>query len=63
MSEAAALPLVIVFGIITVLFVRSREVPSWIAVLIFLFGFYVSQTPAVFMISETVNWVISRFTF
>ncbi|TFI25537.1 hypothetical protein [Streptomyces sp. 4R-3d] len=63
MSEAAALPLVAVFGIITVLLVRSREVNWWIAALIFLFGFYTSQTPAVFMVGELVNWTITRLTF
>ncbi|MFJ4964413.1 hypothetical protein ACIP6P_18520 [Streptomyces sp. NPDC088729] len=62
MAEAAALPLVIVFGIVTVLLVRSREVKWGIATLIFLFGFYVGQTPAVFMISEFVNWILGRMT-
>lgn len=62
MSEAVALPLVVLFGAVTVLLVRSREVRWWIAGLIFLFGFYVGQTPAFFMISEFVNWVFTRFT-
>ncbi|WP_420543081.1 hypothetical protein [Streptomyces niveus] len=52
----------VLFGAITVLLVRSREVSWWIAGLIFLFGFYVGQTPAFFMISEFVNWVFTRFT-
>ncbi|MFJ6012327.1 hypothetical protein [Streptomyces sp. NPDC092952] len=62
MSEVAALPLVIVFGIVTVLLVRSREVNWWVASLIFLFGLYVGQTPAVFMISGFVNWILERLT-
>lgn len=62
MTEAAALPLVVFFGVVTVLLVRSREVNWWVAVLIFLFGLYVGQTPAVFMISEFVNWIFGRLT-
>ncbi|MDF9815207.1 MULTISPECIES: hypothetical protein [unclassified Streptomyces] len=62
MSEQAALPLVVVLGIITVLMVRSREVSWWQATLIGLFGFYLALTPAVFMISELVTWIIARFS-
>jgi len=62
MTEAAALPLVVFFGVVTVLLVRSREVNWWVAVLIFLFGLYVGQTPALFMISEFVNWIFGRLT-
>ncbi|MEU4999723.1 hypothetical protein [Streptomyces sp. NPDC021622] len=61
MTEEQALPMVLFFGLVTVLLVRSREVPWWVAVLIGLFGLYLGQTPAVFMISELVNWVFSRF--
>ncbi|MEU6850621.1 hypothetical protein ABZ901_11925 [Actinacidiphila alni] len=60
-SEPASLSLVVVLGIITVLFVRSREVPWWQATLIALFGFYVALTPAVYMVSELVQWVLARF--
>lgn len=62
MTEAAALPLVFVFGLVTVLIVRSGEVPWWMAVLIGLFGFYLGQTAANFMISDLVSWVLSRLT-
>ncbi|WP_405948334.1 hypothetical protein OG588_18965 [Streptomyces prunicolor] len=61
MSDGAALSYVLFFGVITVLLVRSREVPWWVAVLIGLFGFYLGQTPAFFMISELVSWVFDRF--
>ncbi|MGW1494704.1 hypothetical protein [Streptomyces sp. NPDC002402] len=60
MTEQAALPLAFVFGLATVLLVRSREVVWWMATLIFLFGFYVSQTAAFFMIYGFVNWLLSR---
>ncbi|MFE2976629.1 hypothetical protein [Streptomyces sp. NPDC059258] len=60
-DELAALPIVFVFGIVTFLIVRSREVNWWIALPIFLFGFYVAQTPAVFMIGEFMNWVLALF--
>ncbi len=60
-DELAALPIVFVFGIVTFLIVRSREVNWWIALPIFLFGFYVAQTPAVFMIGEFMNWALARF--
>ncbi|MEU3880090.1 hypothetical protein ACFV6M_23935 [Streptomyces californicus] len=61
MSEMAALPFVIVLGIITFMLVRSREVRWWIAAAPFLFGFYIAQTPAVFMIGEFMNWILARF--
>jgi len=62
MTEASALPLVVFFGVVTVLLVRSREVNWWVASLIFLFGLYVGQTPALFMISGFVDWVLERMT-
>ncbi|WP_030747144.1 hypothetical protein [Streptomyces sp. NRRL F-5135] len=62
MNEATAIALALVFGLATTLLVRSREVTWWSALLIFLCGFYTGQTGAFFMISETVNWVLSRVT-
>ncbi len=62
MSEAAALPLVVVFGIITVLLVRSRDVKAWEAILIALFGVYLGQTPAIFTINGLLTWLISAFS-
>ncbi|MFD3836582.1 hypothetical protein ACFWWC_10025 [Streptomyces sp. NPDC058642] len=61
MNEGEAFAYVVFFGVITVLLVRSREVPWWVAVLIGLFGFYLGQTPAFFMISELVVWIFDRF--
>ncbi|MFE0045760.1 MULTISPECIES: hypothetical protein [Streptomyces] len=51
MSDAAALPLVVVFGLLTVFLVRSRDVRWWEATLITLFGVYLGQTPVVFTIN------------
>ncbi|WP_181764187.1 hypothetical protein [Streptomyces albidus (ex Kaewkla and Franco 2022)] len=61
MSYAEVLPLVLVFGIITVILVRSREVSWWAAIFIFLFGVYTALTPAVFMVTNLVQWLASRF--
>ncbi|MGP3922293.1 hypothetical protein [Streptomyces sp. 8N616] len=62
MSASAAMPLVVVFGIITVLLVRSRDVKAWEAVLIGLFGFYTALTPIGWAVVGVVNWVLSGFT-
>ncbi|MGW6773560.1 hypothetical protein ACWGBX_24490 [Streptomyces sp. NPDC055037] len=60
MAEASALPLALVFGLATVLLIRAREVVWWSAGLIFLFGFYVSQTAAFFVVYNMVGWLIGR---
>ncbi|MFF4531422.1 hypothetical protein ACFY1P_19390 [Streptomyces sp. NPDC001407] len=62
MNGAAALPLVAVFGIITVLLVRSRDVKAWEAVMIALFGLYIGQTPAIYTINSLATWCLSGFT-
>ncbi|MBT2387466.1 hypothetical protein [Streptomyces sp. ISL-11] len=62
MSEDAALPLVVVFGIITVLLVRSRDVRWWEALLIGLFGVYLGQTPVIFTVNGLMTWFLSGFT-
>ncbi|MBP2404009.1 hypothetical protein [Streptomyces syringium] len=61
MTENAAFPLVLVFGIITVLLVRSRDVRWWQAVLVALFGVYIGQTPVLFTIHGLVAWFLSLF--
>lgn len=60
-SEAAALPLVMVFGIITILLVRARDVRTWEAICIGLFGLYIGQTPVLFTIDGLVTWVFTGF--
>ncbi|WP_438491701.1 hypothetical protein [Streptomyces asiaticus] len=62
MSEAAALPLALLFGLATVLLIRSREVRWWEALLIGLFGMYLGQTPVIFTADGLVNWLLSGFT-
>lgn len=44
--EAGSFSVVFVLGVVTVLIVRSREVPWWQAALVYLFGFYTAFTPA-----------------
>ncbi|AOP46087.1 hypothetical protein ACH4Q6_14085 [Streptomyces lydicus] len=61
MSDVAAIPFAVAFGIITVLLVRSRDVRAWEAVLIALFGVYIGQTPVIFTINGLVTWVFSGF--
>ncbi|WP_433857966.1 hypothetical protein [Streptomyces kronopolitis] len=59
MSESAALPLLLVFGLATVLLIRSREVRWWEAVLIALFGMYLGQTPFIFAANGLVHWLLT----
>jgi len=61
MSGQAALPLALLFGLATVLLVRSRAVRWWEAVLIGLFGMYLGQTPVIFTADGLVNWFLSGF--
>ncbi|MER6613595.1 hypothetical protein ACWGJT_35755 [Streptomyces xantholiticus] len=62
MTEEAAVPFALVFGIITVLLVRSRDVKTWEAVMIGLFGLYLGQTPVIFTVDGIVTWFLSGFT-
>lgn len=62
MSEQAAIPFALVFGIIAVLLVRSRDVKAWEAVMIGLFGLYLGQTPVIFTVDSLVTWIFSGFT-
>ncbi|WP_329019171.1 hypothetical protein [Streptomyces sp. NBC_00690] len=62
MSEQAAIPFALVFGIVTVLLVRSRDVKTWEAIAIGLFGLYLGQTPVIFTVDSVVTWFFSGFT-
>ncbi|GHH77550.1 MULTISPECIES: hypothetical protein [Streptomyces] len=61
-STGVAVSLVVLFGIITVLLVRSRDVRVWEAVCIALFGVYLGHTPAVATIDGFVTWIFSGFS-
>ncbi|ELP66426.1 hypothetical protein ACKI1I_37010 [Streptomyces turgidiscabies] len=61
-STGAAVSLVVVFGIITFLLVRARDVRAWEAVCIALFGLYLGQTPVSLTINGFVTWVLSGFS-
>ncbi|ARF56345.1 hypothetical protein [Streptomyces gilvosporeus] len=62
MTEKSAVLLALVFGVITVLLVRSRDCKWWEATLIGLFGMYVGQTPLLFAADGLVRWFISVVT-
>ncbi|AWW37891.1 hypothetical protein [Streptomyces cadmiisoli] len=61
-SEGAVFMFAVVFGIITVLLVRSRNVRAWEAVCVGLFGLYLGQTPVLFTVHGLVTWIISGFS-
>lgn len=61
-NEGAAFTFAVIFGIITVLLVRSRDVRAWEAVCVGLFGFYLGQTPVFFTIHGLVTWLINGFS-
>ncbi|MFJ8488991.1 hypothetical protein ACIRBZ_11575 [Streptomyces sp. NPDC094038] len=61
-SEGTAYGLAVIFGIITVLLVRSRDVRPWEAVCVGLFGLYLGQTPVGLTVHEFVTWFISGFS-
>ncbi|MGK5628603.1 hypothetical protein [Streptomyces sp. URMC 123] len=61
-NEGSVLLLALVFGAITVLLVRSRDVRWWEAVLITVFGIYIGQTPVIFTVNGLLNWFLSGFT-
>ncbi|MEU5187207.1 hypothetical protein AB0G83_08650 [Streptomyces klenkii] len=61
-SEGSALFLALIFGGITVLLVRSRDVRWWQALLIAVFGVYIGQTPVIFTVNSLLTWFLSGFT-
>ncbi|MFJ9892180.1 hypothetical protein ACIQPR_02500 [Streptomyces sp. NPDC091280] len=61
-SNGTAFTFAVIFGTITVLLVRSRNVRAWEAVCVGLFGVYLGQTPVVYTIHGLVLWMISGFS-
>ncbi|MBW8798403.1 MAG: hypothetical protein JF597_33945 [Streptomyces sp.] len=61
-SEGTAYGFAVIFGIITVLLVRSRDVRPWEAICVGLFGLYLGQTPVGLTVHELVTWFISGFS-
>jgi intracellular septation protein A len=55
------IPLVVVFGLVTVLLVRDRDVRIWEAVVIALFGYYLAASPLSDSIASTVQWALRGF--
>ncbi|GAA2135811.1 hypothetical protein [Streptomyces synnematoformans] len=60
-SASATVSLVVLFGIITVLLVRSRDVRTWEAACIGLFGLYLGQTPVIHTIDGFMTWITTGF--
>jgi hypothetical protein len=58
---AFAIPLVVVFGLVSVLLVRGRDVRIWEALVLVLFGYYLATSPIGGSISATVDWAIRSF--
>ncbi|MCX4667998.1 hypothetical protein OG453_15175 [Streptomyces sp. NBC_01381] len=61
-GEGTAFTFSVIFGIIAVLLVRSRDVRAWEAVCIGLCGVYLGQTPVIFTIHGLVTWLINGFS-
>ncbi|NNN31297.1 hypothetical protein HLK59_13155 [Streptomyces sp. S3(2020)] len=61
-STGTAISLVVLFGIITFLLVRSRDVRAWEAVCIALFGMYLGETPVALTINGFITWFLSGFS-
>jgi hypothetical protein len=56
-----AMPLVLIFGVITTLLVRSRDMRAWEATMAGLFGFYLAMTPVGWFVVAVVNWLLGGF--
>jgi hypothetical protein len=61
-NAGAVVSLVLLFGIITALLVRSRDVRAWEAICIALFGMYLGQTPVSLTVNGFMAWVLSGFS-
>ncbi|MBM9505466.1 hypothetical protein [Actinacidiphila acididurans] len=55
------IPLVAVFGLVSVLLVRGRDVRVWEAAVLALFGYYLAQSPVSGSVASTVQWALSGF--
>lgn len=61
MTDSSVLPLVFVFGIISFMLLKSREVNPWAALFLYLFGVYSAMTPMVFIVVGLVQWFLNLF--
>ncbi|MGW3914478.1 hypothetical protein ACWEBX_23570 [Streptomyces sp. NPDC005070] len=60
-GAGTAVSLVLLFGVITFLLVRSRDVRIWEAACIALFGMYLGQTPVSLTINGFMTWILTGF--
>jgi hypothetical protein len=58
---AWSVPLVAVFGLVSVLLVRGRDVRTWEALVLGLFGYYLAESPVSGSISAAVDWLLHGF--
>ncbi|MBM9436058.1 hypothetical protein [Actinacidiphila bryophytorum] len=56
-----SIPLVAVFGLVSFLLVRGRDVRAWEAVVLALFGYYLAASPVSGDISASVDWLLHGF--
>ncbi|MQS06099.1 hypothetical protein [Streptomyces alkaliphilus] len=56
-----AIPLVVLLGVVSLLLVRGRDVRTWEAVVIGLFGFHLALTPVGDVVSAAVVWLLGAF--
>jgi intracellular septation protein A len=57
----AALPLVFVFGVLTLMLHRSREIRAFHLLVIGLFGFFLAETGVAGLIRSVISWLIAGF--
>ncbi|WUH93520.1 hypothetical protein OG900_27705 [Streptomyces sp. NBC_00433] len=56
-----SIPLVAVFGLVSALLVRGRDVRIWEAVVLALFGYYLAESPVSGDVSAGVEWLLRGF--
>ncbi|CAG6398583.1 hypothetical protein NMG29_06330 [Streptomyces cocklensis] len=61
MTATWQIPLVVIFGLVSALLVRGRDVRIWEAVVLVLFGYYLAASPVSGNISATVDWALRGF--
>lgn len=61
MTTNTTMPLAVLFGIVTVMLVRGRDVRFWEACCVYLFGFYTALTPIGWAVIGVINWLLGGF--
>ncbi|GGV44397.1 hypothetical protein [Streptomyces spectabilis] len=61
-NEGTALSLSLIFGVITVFLVRSRDMRVHHAICAVLLGVYLGQTPVALSVHELITWLTNGFS-